>query len=190
MTLLDTAAPVRPAPPPLPAASDVGMLGVYQLKRMWSRSLAARQGRHIAASLHDRHLDFLVIHAVGLGLEQTAEYLGRHAPTFDEFERWIVETTGGIEPARVARINAAVTGSACPDETARWLAAVDASEPVLSEDDLAHWEEHGYVVLHDAVPRDSREAATQALWDHLGARADDPDSWYRASDHGIMVQYF
>jgi hypothetical protein len=157
---------------------------------MWSRAMAARQGRPVPASQQERQLDYLVIHATGLGLEQTMHYRGQHAPTFEEFERWIVATTGGIAPARAARINAAVTRADYPAEIKRWLADVAASEPVLTADDLAFWHEHGYVVLHDAVPDASRMAAAQALWDHLDARADDPESWYRRSDHGIMVQYF
>jgi hypothetical protein len=91
---------------------------------------------------------------------------------------------------RVARINAAVAGTEYADEITRWLEAVDASDPVLTADDLAFWDEHGYVVLHDAVPEASRLAATQALWDHVKARPDDPETWYRRRDHGIMVQYF
>jgi hypothetical protein len=185
MTLTDAL-----AAPMLAPARETGALGLYQLKRMWSRAMAARQGRFAPADLHDRHLDFLVIHASGLGLEQTADYLGRAAPSFEAFERWVVATTGGIDAERVARINAAVAGEAPPPESARWLAAVEASAPVLSAADLAHWREHGYVALHDAVPAASREAAAQALWRHLGARADDPETWYRRCDHGIMVQYF
>ena len=77
-----------------------------------------------------------------------------------------------------------------PPQSARLIAAVEASEPVLSDVDLAFWQEHGYVVLHDAVPQATREGAAQALWQHLGARPDDPETWYRRSDHGIMVQYF
>ena len=177
-------------PPPLADATETGALGIYQLKRLWSRALAARKGSFTPASAHDRHLDFLVTHACGLGLEQTADYLGRAAPSFEEFERWIVETTGGVASERVARINAAVAGRPAPPETARWLADVEASEPVLTADDLACWAEHGYVVLHDAVPRATREAAVEALWNHLGARADEPETWYRRRDHGIMVQYF
>jgi hypothetical protein len=178
------------ATPHLADATETGALGIYQLKRLWSRVMAARQGRIVPTSAHDRHLDFLVIHACGLGLEQTTDYLGLSAPSFAEFERWIIETTGGIAPERAARINAGVAGRACPPETARRLAEIEASEPVLTPDDLACWNTHGYVVLHDAVPRASLEAAAQALWDHLGARADDPDTWYRRRDHGIMVQYF
>jgi hypothetical protein len=178
-----------PPEPALAAPDDIGALGIRQLKRYWSRTMLARAGRPVRASREERHRDYLVIHATGLGLEQTAQYLGRHAPTFEEFERWIVNTTGGVEPARVARINAALAGVAYPDHIARWLAAVEAA-PVLSADDLAFWDEHGYVVLHDAVDAASRDAAAQALWEHLGAQPDNPDSWYGRRDHGIMVQYF
>ena len=147
-------------------------------------------GPHLPTTLHDRHLDHLVIHASGLGLEQTASFLGQQAPSFEEFERWIVATTGGVAPQQVARINAAVAGDAIPQETARWLAAVEASAPVLDSADLACWQEHGYVVLHDAVTPATREAAALALWRHLDADPDDPETWYPPNDHGIMVQYF
>jgi len=174
----------------LPPASEAGSLGISQLKRLWARAMATQQRRSHAASKHDRHRDYLVIHASGLGLEQTMNYLARQAPSFEEFERWIVATTGGVAPSQIARINAAVAGAEYPDDIKRWLAAIEASSPVLSADDLAFWHEHGYVVLRDAVSSETRDAADAALWDHLGARADDPESWYRSCDHGIMVQYF
>ena len=189
MTLTDTL-PAPKSAPRLAPATETGALGIFQLKRMWSRTMAARQGRFVPVSMDERHLDMLVTHASGLGLEQTATYLGSASPSFDEFERWIVATAGGVAPERVARINAAVAGHEPPADTARWLAAVAASEPVLAGADLAFWDEHGYVVLHDAVPAATCAAAAEALWRHLGARPDDPETWYRPSDHGIMVQYF
>jgi Phytanoyl-CoA dioxygenase (PhyH) len=179
-----------PAAPALAAATDTGALGVFWLKRLWSRAMAARQGQFARASVHERRLDYLVIHALGVGIEQTTTYLGDTAPNFAEFERWIVATTGGVEAERIARINAAVTGADPPPQTARWLAAVEASALVLTATDLSFWQEHGYVVLHDAVPSAVREAAAQALWDHIGARPDAPETWYGKNDHGIMVQYF
>jgi Phytanoyl-CoA dioxygenase (PhyH) len=178
------------APPPLAPVDETGALGIFGLKRVWSRTLRARRGLVDAASEEERHRDYLVIHACGVGLEQTLDVLGRAAPDFDAFERWIVATTGGVEPERVARINAALAGTDYPDAIKRWLAAVEQRAPVLSAGDLAFWNEHGYVVLHDAVPAESRAAAAQALWDHLGARPDDSESWYAGNDHGIMVQYF
>lgn len=174
----------------LAAPDDTGTLGIHRLKRYWTRTMLARRGRPVSVSRRERHLDHLVIHATGLGLEQTAAYLGRSATTFEAFESWILATTGGITPARIARINAAVSGRDYPDEIKRWLHSVDASAPVLSDDDLAFWHEHGYVVLHDAVPAESRDAAAQAVWQHLGAQPDDPETWYRTRQQGIMVQYF
>jgi len=69
----------------LPPASEAGSLGISQLKRLWARAMATQQRRSHAASKHDRHRDYLVIHASGLGLEQTMNYLARQAPSFEEF---------------------------------------------------------------------------------------------------------
>jgi ectoine hydroxylase-related dioxygenase (phytanoyl-CoA dioxygenase family) len=174
---------------PLPAATETGLLGVYQLKRAWARQLAKRQGR-FDADPRDFRRDHLVFDALGLGLEQTIQHLGLTAPSFEEFERWILATTGGVAERQVARINAAIADTEYPADIKQWLAAVAAAEPVLSADDLAFWDEHGYVILHDAVPADTREAATQAVLDHIGARLDAPDTWYRPRHRSIMVQYF
>ncbi len=174
----------------LPSSTETGALGIMHLKRYWARMLAARTGATLPLDPHDRHLDYMLVHATGLGLEQASAYLVRNAPDFAGFERWIVATTGGVEAERVARINAAVAGLPPPDATARRLAAIDAHPPVLNAADLAHWNEHGYVVLHDSVAPADCDAAAQALWAHIGARDDDVESWYRHSDHGIMVQYF
>src|SRR5947209_2909071 len=185
------------APPPpatdsldLPPATEAGALGVCQLKRLRARNTASRAGHRLPIDHREKHLDHLVIDALGVGLEQTMKYLFSAAPSFDQFERWIVDTAGPVAPPQAARINAAVTGAPYPAEITEWLAAVDASPPVLSADDLAFWDEHGYVILHDAVPADSLAAAAQAVWDHVDARPEAPDTWYRRRNNGIMVQFF
>jgi hypothetical protein len=172
--------------PALP--TDAGVIGVHRLRDAWARQSAQAHGQPIAFDQHEFHLDHLVFDALGIGLEQTMQFLSG-GPSFEEFERWIIATTGGVPPGQIARINAAIAGAPCPPETARWLAEIEASEPALSAADLAFWDAHGYVVLHDAVPPDTCAAAATAVLDHIGARLDDPDSWYgrRAS---IMVQYF
>jgi phytanoyl-CoA dioxygenase PhyH len=173
---------------PFPSATDTGLLGVYQLKRAWARRRAEFQ--RAACDANEFHRDHLVFDALGIGLEQTLQYLGQGAPTFEEFERWIVATTGGVSALQVARINAAIAGTDYPAGIKQQLADVDASAPVLSSEDLAFWDQHGYVIVHDAVPADTRAAATQAILDHLGVRLDDPESWYRHRNRSIMVQYF
>ena len=95
----------------LPPATETGALGVYQLKRLWARNAAARAGHRPPVDEREKHLDHLVIDALGLGLEQTMQYLFGAAPTFGEFERWIVETAGPTAPLQAGRINAAVSGA-------------------------------------------------------------------------------
>ena len=51
--------------------------------------------------------------------------------------------------------------------------------PVLSERDLAFWEEHGYVVLSDAVPKHQLATLVDVIWDFLEMDPDSPDDWYK-----------
>src|SRR5690348_9071175 len=105
-SMLQTLSPGRAsAPDSLPAATETGLLGVYQLKRAWARQLARRQGR-FGSDPRDFRRDHLVFDALGIGLEQTLQHLGRTALSFEEFERWIVATTSGVPERQVARINA------------------------------------------------------------------------------------
>lgn len=180
----------RPAPVILPDSAETGALGVRHLKRYWARMRAARDGHFAVREPGDRQRDTLIVHGLGIGLEQVMQYLGDAMPDFDAFERWIAATSGVVTPERIARLNAALAGAPPPPATRQWLATIDAMAPVLSETDLAHWQEHGYVVVPNAVPIETREAATRALWDHLGARENDAETWYAGNDHGIMVQVF
>jgi hypothetical protein len=175
-------------PDELAAPDEIGRLGVWRLKRMWSRWDALRRGFPLTP-YDESQLDHLVLDAIGVGIEQTFEEL-RTLPTFDEFEDWIETTTGGIEPDRVARVNAALAGEPAPEATQRELAAIDAMEPVLDEADLATWEELGYVVVPNAIDDGDRATTVELICDHLGVDLDVPDSWYPPNDHGIMVQLF
>jgi len=175
--------------PPLARSTETGALGVFQLKRLWSGALAVRAGRPTQPP-GEGQLNRLVTDALGVGLEQVQEHLFQMAPTFEAFERWIVATAGAPEPSQVERINAAVTGAEVPPATRRRLDAIEAMEPVLTTQDLAHWAEHGYVILHDAIPEETRSAAERAIWRHLGARPDDPGSWRVPLSQGIMSSLF
>ena len=138
--------------PRLAAATETGALGLYQLKRLWSRSLAARHGAFFPATVHDRHLDHLVIHASGLGLEQTLGYLGSQAPSFEDFERWIVATHRRHRSRSALRASMRRSSAHRRPRPARQvLDAIEASAPVLTDTDLSFWRENGYVVLARGV---------------------------------------
>ncbi|MDE3167225.1 MAG: phytanoyl-CoA dioxygenase family protein [Acidobacteriota bacterium] len=108
-------------------------------------------------------------------------FLCEEAPSFERFEQWVLDANGGsIPPERIARLNAALAGE--PPQ------AHEALEPALSPTDLAFFAEHGYVVLHDAVPPATCAQAAQAIWSAVGADPALPETWYRGPQgHSIWV---
>ena len=54
-----------------------------------------------------------------------------------------------------------------------------ASDPVLDDGDRRFFDENGYVVAREVVPRENCEALVRLIWEFLGMRPDEPDDWYR-----------
>ena len=171
----------------LPPSVDDACLGICHLRRFWARTQAQRRG---AQTVAEPHLDKLLVHALGLGWEPTLQHLFKVGPSLEEFQDWIRLNAGTADPVRVERFNAAVRGEPVPEATRAQLDSIEAMAPVLTEEDLAGWQEHGFVVLPQAAPAAVIRRAAQALWAHLGADPADVESWYRASTNGIMVQLF
>jgi hypothetical protein len=117
-------------------------------------------------------------------LRETLDYLLQAKPSFEDFESWILDrNAGAIETDRIERLNAALSA-----EGADGQPADPAAEPVLSADDLCFWREHGYVVLHDAVPEEQCRTAVRAICDFVGADLGRPDTWYGGvQGHSIWI---
>lgn len=132
----------------------------------------------------------VLLDALGLGREQALAWLARERPDRARFEAWILATAGPPDAASLARYHAWLNGAAMPAATGRRLAGIEAAPAVLGPEALRQWTQQGYVVLRDAISKAEAEAAAAALWDHLGASPDRPDSWYGKASQGIMVQLF
>lgn len=108
----------------------------------------------------------------GISIEAALQFLYRERPDRQAFETWLLETA---RPPLAVPDPAACTG-----------------DGALSAAQREFWNRHGYLVLPGVVPRTQCEAARQAIWDFLGASADDPGSWYR--DHpgkrGMMLDFY
>jgi ectoine hydroxylase-related dioxygenase (phytanoyl-CoA dioxygenase family) len=165
---------------------ETGAIGVFYLKRFWSRSMA-----RMPLSPDDWERQKLLVDGLGIGQEQIARYLAT-SRTFEELEQWVLELNGGaLDAARMRRLNAALLGQPYDEETNRWLTAIDQSPAVLDAEQIDHWTEHGYVVLHHAISSEAAAAAAAVVYDYVGAQKDDPQTWYsRRNMQGIMVQIF
>ncbi|MFW6690952.1 phytanoyl-CoA dioxygenase family protein [Streptomyces sp. MAR4 CNX-425] len=49
---------------------------------------------------------------------------------------------------------------------------------VLSEEDYAHWQTYGYVVVREAIPAEAAQRLLDFAWDFQGLDPDRPETWY------------
>ena len=158
---------------------DTGALGVRCLKRFWRGRLdMLGNGGQRTMGPHDENLDLILQDGLGLGIVEPDQFLFRERPSFEAFEQWIRDTLGGnVDATTVARVNRAVAD--CLDRPHHdYPLRTPIADPVLSADDLAFWEEHGYVVLRNAVPAEDARAAELAVWEFLGMDPQRPETWY------------
>lgn len=172
----------------LAPSSKISGIGIMHLERFWQKAMARRAGRMEGKELAEEwHTDTTMLAMLGLGLEQTIRYLYEAAPDMAGFESWILEKNNGrTDPEKIARFNALVL------DNKAFYTADDDSDPVLSAADLAHWEQHNYVIVRNAVPEEWCRETIAMICDYLHLKEDDPATWYEAhpARQGIMVQLF
>lgn len=155
-------------------ADDLGTLGVVFLKRYWSQNLARRTGQAGAPPTPaELCAENVLLAGLELGIRETTAYLMTEAPSFAAFEAWVLAKNGGsLAPERVARLN-----SALRQESTFVLESL-LPEPVLTPDDLAFWDENGYVVVREAISAAQCAATVEAIYAHAQLDPEDPETWY------------
>lgn len=164
------------------ALTDTGAIPLYGLKRLWSRVL----GNASEVSTEEAQRDRIVLSMAGVGLEEALVYLHRERPSFDAFERWILDAAGtAIDAAAMARFNQAVVGTAVE-------LVHGAPAGPLDDQALRQFSADGYIVLRGAITPDEARDSAALLWATIGADPEDPASWDRPHPlrHNIMVQRF
>ncbi|MBL0153217.1 MAG: phytanoyl-CoA dioxygenase family protein [Chitinophagaceae bacterium] len=172
----------------IPSTNEKGTLGILHLCRYWSINLFKRNGNiPVDSYIEEWSLDNAMLNMLGLGLEQTITFLYRENPSFDEFEKWILKLNGGkLSQEKVNRFNQIASGEIAPDQSAGSI------KNVLSPDELASWNENGYLVLPAVISREDCERTIRLICDFIGINQLDPATWYNAhpARQGIMVQLF
>ncbi len=163
--------------PATETTESLGRLGIPYLYRYWEQhgpqSMGPTSKPNKATGEWD--LENTLLSGLGLNLLETSRFLhGTDRPDFDAFEEWILMLNGGaVEEHRLTRLRDALAGN-----TVGSAAGCLNDVPGLNADELAFWDEHGYVVVHDAVDVGNRDAAAAAIYEFLEADAADPDTWY------------
>ena len=163
----------------------LGRLKIPYLRRYWERCwLKLKEPTSKPRPDHrEWDLENTLLSGLGLNILETGRFLHSASHTgFDSFEQWIIETNGGaIEEARLTRLREALAGKPV-GSAAGSLCDV----PGLTAEELAFWDEHGYVVVHDAVAAEDRDAAAAAIYNFLDADPGHPETWY-GNKFGVSI---
>ena len=167
------------------SSSEKGKLDIMHLKRFWNKVLLKRESKISPVDWQEEwQLDRTLLSALGLGLEQCLIYIFQQAPSFEMFEDWITKTAGLPPQSNVSRFNDLFTGEKKTTDNDITLA--------LDDEQLRFWQENGYLIIRNAVPKEDCEKTIGVICDFLGIERDNPQTWYKqhASVQGIMVQLF
>lgn len=157
----------------------VKSLGIEELHTYWACHCAPSSAAPLAQDIVKT-----LLAGLRLNVLETLRYLHQERPSYAQFEAWVWERNGGdLNDAMLDRLRRALAGETVGAEVGN----LDGVEG-LTTDELAHWNEHGYVILRNAIRPEAAEIAELAIYDFLGMDRDDPKSWYRESlGHSIWV---
>jgi hypothetical protein len=132
------------------------------LTRIWQKS----KGTH-SKKAENWEADMKHAYDLGLGMQELLQFLYSNRPDLMGFLHW----AGG----HASFAEEEITGE----------------DDVLSEADLEHWKQHGFVVIRAAVSEEAHRAANLAIWEFLGANPLDAESWYlpHPAKNGLMVVF-
>lgn len=172
----------------LAASTEPGSLGVMHLKRYWDKNRLKKSGKLVPGALQEEwNIDTTLLAVLGLGLEQTIKWLYASNSDFQSFEDWIIAVTnGGLSQIKIKEFNAYIRSRESTYKKEDDVAGV------LDEADINHWNEHGYVIIREAVSANDCKNSIQAICDFINIKQDDAATWYHPhpARQGIMVQLF
>ncbi|MCW3836147.1 phytanoyl-CoA dioxygenase family protein [Sphingomonas canadensis] len=166
------------------ATARRGLPDIYGLEDFWARNTG--RARPAPMSMADR----VLLCVLGLGIEQGLMHLNRNRPDWDAFTAWVLDEAGPPDPLAVRRYHAWLFEQPEPKSVRAALKKVEDAPDAIDAAGLAHWQEHGYVIVREAIPRAAAEAAAALLWHRVDARPDDPDSWYNPAARGLWVPLY
>jgi Phytanoyl-CoA dioxygenase (PhyH) len=163
---------------------ETGKTGLFYIKRLWSKLLL---NSTINKTIRDEAvLDDAVMDILGLGYLPTYQFINTKKPSFSEFEDWIIDCNAGtISSTLLQQCNCLIKDNQItypPNDI----------PPVLSAEDLKHWQEFGYVIVRNAISDADCIATNNLIWGYLDMQENNPLSWYKTHEsiQGIMVALF
>lgn len=131
------------------------------LENLWNRTLKQTS----ETTTWTQEVAFL--YKNGISMEETLQFLFHNKPSLVDFEKWIEKHKKEIFDQN------------------------EAIENVFSEEELNFWNENGFIVLKNAIPKEDCIQTQNAIWEFLNMNVDETESWYiqHPEQRGLMVNF-
>lgn len=169
-------------------SKEKGSLSIMHLKRFWHKHYLVRKGSLQQQNLPEEwNNDYLLLASLGLGIEQTLKYLYIENPSFEKFEKWILELNNqNLNISKIDTFNSYITNLTIDSN------AIVNEKPILSDDDIVFWKENGYIIVRNAISIEDCDTTIDTICNFIQIDRNDKSTWYNShpAKQGIMVQLF
>lgn len=109
-----------------------------------------------------------VLYRYNISLENALQYLHFEKPALNTFLLWVTQQDSKNNAAGDLQ-----------------------TENTLSDADMQFWNQNGYIVIKNTIPKEDYLATQKAIWDFLKMNPNEPESWYRQhpQQSGLMVNF-
>jgi ectoine hydroxylase-related dioxygenase (phytanoyl-CoA dioxygenase family) len=137
------------------------------LEKLWQRTLNPEK-KTFPTEESTWNKEIETLYRLGIGMEETLRYLYFENPDFETFKSWV----NNNKKEKTIEYNAL-------------------EEDVLSEEDLAFWEENGYVIIRNAISKSECDETQLAIWNFLEMDPSKKETWYNQhkEQRGLMVTF-
>jgi len=161
---------------------ETGRIGIYYLKKIWDYYQRLKRSEKNIEEIEWKYFNG-VFNTLGVGIEPTVAYLMESNTSFEDFENWLIQN-GEISDPIIKHFNAII------DQGENTKPA--SVQQIFSPAELEHWDEHGYIIVKDAISKTDCATTVDFIYNKLEADKNNPDTWYahHPLKKGIMVQLF
>ncbi|MEP6931683.1 MAG: phytanoyl-CoA dioxygenase family protein [Flavobacterium sp.] len=137
------------------------------LEKLWKRTLHP-SGLSTSNETQDWDKEIKTLYQLGIGMEDTLQFLYFEKPDFETFKIWIT--------------NRQKNENTNPEHF---------TDEVLSEQDLQFWDKNGYIVVKNAISKKDCEDTQQAIWEYLEMDPNKKETWYKRHENqkGLMLNF-
>lgn len=119
----------------------------------------------------------LVLDALELSIAEVVEYLLQNRPTYEQFEAWVLEQCDKpLSDELIEKTNRGVSLMQ-KKEFSSYPLPSKYETSVFNQQEWEFWDNNGYIILKNAVPKEDCKVLEQAMWKHLDMSPDKPEQW-------------